>query len=208
MSATAIPEPLIIDLLRHGEVEGEMAIARGCGTDVPLSPEGWRQMREVADLARADGIQAVATSPMQRCHAFAETFGQEHTLPLTVLPDMREIDFGHWEGKGANEIADKALLRDFFISPAEIMIPGGEPFDVFAGRVLASWEAWLEEGDARHRLLVVHGMVLRVLLCHLLGMPWSTLWRLHLPYGAWSRVSLLAGEQPRLLFLNRSPCAV
>jgi len=73
--------------------------------------------------------------------------------------------------------------------------------------VLVSWEAWLSEGEGSHRLLIVHGLVLRVLLAHLLGMPNDSLWRLHLPYAAWSRVSLLEGEQPRLLFMNRSPCA-
>jgi broad specificity phosphatase PhoE len=199
-------EPVIVDLLRHGEVEGEASIARGCGTDVPLSAGGWSQMRQVGAWIRGDGVQVVATSPMQRCRAFAEGFAKEHGLPLTTLPDMREIDFGHWEGKGMDEIHEKELLRNFFVSPAHVAIPGGEPFEAFAERVLASWEVWLAEGEGSHRLLVVHGMVLRVLLAHLLGMPGDTLWRLHLPYAAWSRVSLLEGEQPRLLFMNRSPC--
>jgi len=206
-SATAMAEPIIVDLLRHGEVEGEASIARGSGTDVPLSAEGWRQMREVGTLIHDEGVQSVATSPLQRCHTFAAQFGQTHALPLTILPDMREIDFGHWEGKGVEAIADKALLNAFFITPAAVTIPGGEPFDAFAARVLASWHAWLDTDTGAHRLLVVHGLVLRVLLAHLLGMPHDSLWRLHLPYAAWSRVSLLKGEQPRLLFMNRSPCA-
>jgi len=49
---------------------------------------------------------------------------------------------------------------------------------------------------------VAHGGVIRVLLAYLLDMPMNALWRLHLPYAAWSRVSLCEGHQPRLLFMN------
>jgi len=197
-------EPVIIDLLRHGEVEGPVAIARGCRTDVPLTENGWSQMDAVAQALHREGsLTAIATSPVSRCALFADQFSSRAGVPLSVLEQMREIDFGHWEGKQAHEIAEQALLTRFMENPNGIQLPGGESFNLFAERIIEEWESWLSGASGEHRLLISHGLVKRVLLSHLLAMPLSHLWRLALPYGAWSRVSLLHGEQPRLLFLNR-----
>ncbi len=196
-------EPIIIDLLRHGEVEGERWAFRG-STDVPLTALGRAQMDAVGAALADKAFSSVATSPLQRCRLFAERQAEVRTARLEVLHEMREIDFGDWEGKGAQEI-DESLLRVFWSSPVGFCPPGGEPFDLFASRVVSGWEAWLSGADEEHRLLVAHGGVIRVLLAHLLGMPLTSIWRLHLPYASWSRVSLFEGQQPRVLFMNREP---
>ena len=65
----------IIDLLRHGEPEGGR-MYRGGGTDHPLSDEGNLQMLDSISLYILDDDsvpwQAVVSSPMLRCSAFAE----------------------------------------------------------------------------------------------------------------------------------------
>jgi len=197
-------EPVIIDLLRHGEVEGPVGIARGCGTDVALTEQGWGQMRLVEQTLRDEGtLTAIATSPLSRCALFAQEFSDSSKLSLTILEQMREIDFGHWEGKQAHEIKEQDLLTRFMENPDALQMPGGELFNGFADRIVDEWESWLLDVSGEHRLLVCHGLVQRIILSHLLAIPLSHIWRLALPYGAWSRVSLLKGEQPRLLFLNR-----
>jgi len=42
--AKVMPEPIIIDLIRHGEVAGRKHVARG-RTDNPLSDAGWQQFQ-------------------------------------------------------------------------------------------------------------------------------------------------------------------
>ena len=190
-------QPILIDLLRHGEVRGRQHVARG-STDNPLSDHGWQQMRQVKEaIGRVDTI---ATSPLQRCRLFAESCGET----VHILPDMTEIDFGDWENKSADEVENPPLLQQFFDDPRLFQAPHGEAFSSFAERVIHTWDTWLEQGTADHRLLVAHGCVIRVILAHLLGMPLSHVWRLSLNYASWSRVSLLQGEQPRLLFINRT----
>ena len=197
--------PIIVDLLRHGEVAATSWAFRG-STDLPLSPKGWAQMAQVGEaLEPADHI---ATSPLQRCHHFAEKLSQQQHCPLVTLDGMREMDFGRWENRSFAEISaeDDGTLERFWHSPVGIQPPEGEPFDLFAQRVIQSWEQWLDEHHGSKRLLIAHGGVIRVLLAHLLKMPMDALWRLHLPYASWSRVSLLQGEQPRLLFINGDAC--
>jgi len=195
-------EPVIIDLLRHGEVAAEGWAFRG-STDLPLSETGWLQMRSVSESF--DAFDQIATSPLQRCCLFSEELGISKTTNLMTLPDMREMDFGDWENRSFDELELEygSLLRQFWQSPVGIQPPGGESFESFSQRVLNSWQAWIGTDAGNHRLLVAHGGVIRVLLAHLMDMPMSGLWRLHLPYASWSRVSLCAGHQPRIMFMNR-----
>jgi len=197
-------EPVIIDLLRHGEVAAEGWAFRG-RTDVPLSEKGWQQMRAVGAALNGERLDQVGTSPMQRCRDFAGELSAQQDFHLIVLETMREMDFGEWENRGFKELEDQygELLQRFWQSPVGICPPDGEPFDAFAERVIEGWKAWLDAASGERRLLVAHGGVIRVLLAYLLDMPMAALWRLHLPHAAWCRVSLLEGQQPRLLFLNR-----
>ncbi|MDQ6970826.1 MAG: histidine phosphatase family protein [Mariprofundus sp.] len=199
-------EPIIIDLLRHGEVQAEGWAFRG-STDLPLSEQGWLQMRAVADclFAMDHNIDHIASSPLQRCRLFANELNTDQAASLTLLDDMREMDFGDWENKTFDELEqlNGSLLKRFWHSPVGIQPPGGEAFDAFAERVIACWQNWVTTDAGGQRLLVAHGGVIRVLLAHIMDMPMHALWRLHLPYASWSRVSLCAGHQPRLLFMNR-----
>jgi len=196
-------EPVIIDLLRHGEVEGTAWAFRG-STDVPLSRLGRVQMDAVGLALDDKQFSTIASSPLQRCRLFAESLADARSTKLEVLQDMREIDFGDWEGKGSQEL-DERLLKQFWSSPVGFCPPNGEPFDAFATRIISCWEQWTGGADGEHRLLVAHGGVIRVLLGHLLDMPLDSVWRIHLPYASWSRVSLFKGQQPRILFMNQEP---
>lgn len=195
-------KPVIIDFLRHGEVAAQGWAFRG-RTDLPLSEEGWRQMRRVSESFGP--LDQIAASPLQRCRHFAEEVSAARNCTLTLLDDMREMDFGAWENRGFDELEAEhgPLLRRFWDSPVGIAPPGGELFDDFVLRVRTCWDHWVAEDCGGHRLLVAHGGVIRVLLASIMDMPMHALWRLHLPYASWSRVSLLKGHQPKLIFLNR-----
>ena len=200
-------DPVIIDLLRHGEVAADSWAFRG-STDIALSEKGWKQMRTAS--AAMDRVDHIATSPMQRCKHFAEELSAKQQTDLMTLDNMREINFGDWEGLSFEQLEAKhgPLLQQFWQSPVGICPPQGEPFDVFTCRVLEAWQTWINADVGNHRLLIAHGGVIRVLIAHIMDMPMSSLWRLDLPYASWSRVSLLEGHQPRVLFMNRNPaCA-
>jgi len=196
-------EPVVVTLLRHGAVDAEGWAFRG-RTDVPLSTSGLSQMRAAA--AGFDRFDHIATSPRQRCKLFARELSEQHGCDLLTLDDMAEMDFGNWENRSFDEItgSGQQLLHQFWQSPVGIQPPNGEAFDSFSQRVIDCWEAWINSDVGQQRLLVAHGGVIRVLLAHILNMPMHALWRLHLPHVSCSQVSLLAGHQPRLLFMNRA----
>jgi len=187
---------LIIDVIRHGEVAGRKHVARG-RTDNPLSDEGWRQLQCVKQAI--GHVDQIATSPLKRCRLFAESCSE----PMLLLSDMQEIDFGDWEDKAADEVAEQELLSRFFDDPSGFQAPNGEAFDVFKKRVIAAWESWLQEGVGEHRILLAHGCVIRVLLAYLLDIPSKNFWNIVIDPAGWTRISCLHGEKPRVLFINR-----
>ncbi len=179
-----------IGLLRHGEVAGGTRF-RG-RLDDPLTPHGWRQMRDA--LAGDGPWQAVVSSPLQRCAAFARDWAEERDLPLVLDGRLAEIDFGAWEGHTVAEIhaREPEALGRFWSDPVNHPPPGGESLAVFSRRVLSAWEEI--QADGRDTLVVTHGGVIRVLLCRLRGLELSAAPGLEVGHGALVRV-----ENGRLL---------
>ncbi|NTU82524.1 MAG: histidine phosphatase family protein, partial [Chloroflexales bacterium] len=93
-------------LARHGET----SLSREdyfCGsTDVPLSEAGQAQAEALARALRAVPLAAVYCSPLQRARDTAAPTASWHNLEPTVLADLREMDFGAWEGRARAEILD------------------------------------------------------------------------------------------------------
>lgn len=171
-----------IDLLRHGEtLAGSVYLGR---SDAPLSEHGFRQMAEA--LADAPHYHAVLSSPLVRCAAFAQDYAQRHGLPLHVDARFREMDFGAWDGLSAAEIAaaDPGALESFWRDPVAYTPPQAEPLLSFQARVLAAWQDLPALYPGQHVLLITHGGVMRIILCHLQQRPLSELLNLAVPHAA------------------------
>ncbi|WP_407276282.1 histidine phosphatase family protein [Halothiobacillus sp. DCM-1] len=159
-----------IDLLRHGAPEGGKRY-RGDQVDDPLSPLGWAQLRaRVADCHSrgTDTWDAIISSPMTRCRAFAEALAEERGLPLVIEPDLREIGFGVWEGHAHHEIPERfpEQYRAFKADPVQGRPPGAEPMDAFYTRVTTALERHARAAEGKHLLIVAHAVVMRAAAAH------------------------------------------
>ncbi len=210
---TTIEGATVVTVLRHGEVAGRPFVYRGRQDD-PLSELGWKQMESAvgAGLPAINGVNrgqarsydAIAASPLLRCHAFAQQLAERLEIPLHVSPAFQEIAFGEWEGLTPEEAAQRNPVEHalFRASAGTVAAPGGENLTEVRQRVRAGWEDWLAGSLGGRRLLVTHAGVMRALLIELLGLPASHAYRIALPEAAHFQVSLLAGEAPILLSLN------
>lgn len=181
---------LTLDFIRHGEPEGGVKY-RG-SVDDPLSATGWQQMRTSVGQALNAGVRwdAVIASPMQRCHAFASEVAQQQNLPLTVLPDLRELCFGELEGMTpkAAWAAYPDLLKNLWQAPERHTPPGGEPFTDFMVRVQRGIDQILAEFSGQHVLVVVHGGVIRAMLTCCIGFTPGDTFKIEVPYAGMTRV--------------------
>lgn len=179
-----------IDLLRHGACEGG-EIFRG-STDVALSELGWQQMRDKVATMGDGGWDNIVSSPLQRCQRFAEMLAAERKTPLAVREDLREMHFGDWEGL-AHDVARQRFPQewaDFWESPAEASPPNGEAMPDFCQRITSGLDTIAEQYKGQSVLLVVHGAVIRVMICHWLGMPMGAMTRLNVPYAGLTRFTV------------------
>lgn len=176
-----------IDLLRHGACEGG-EIFRG-STDVALSEIGWAQMQSKIDAVDEAHWDRIISSPLQRCARFAERLAAQRQLPLSCDEALREIHFGDWEGLPHSEAQqrDPEVWRRFWESPEQASPPNGENMADFSRRVCQALDNIAEQYAGESVLLVVHGAVIRVMICHWLGMPMGAMTRLSVPYAGFSR---------------------
>ncbi len=177
-----------IDLLRHGEVEGR-EVYRGV-TDDPLTDAGWQQM--VSTLDGKSDWDIVISSPLQCCSEFAELIASEDDIELDINDQLKEIDYGLWDGLPPNEIlkSDAELLHQWSLSPTTITPPDGEDYHLFQGRILAAFKNLIEENQGQRILLISHAGVIRIILMHILGMPNEKLFSLPVAYGSLSKLQI------------------
>lgn len=175
-----------IDLLRHGEVEGD-AVYRG-STDDSLTDAGWKQM--VATLENKTDWDLIITSPLQRCREFADLIAQEDEIDLEINQSVKEIDFGLWEGLSPDKIMkqEAEVLKAWWQSPTRVTPPEGEDFHDFQARVLKALKVIIEENKGEKVLLITHAGVIRVILMHALGMQEENLFRLNVDNASFSRI--------------------
>lgn len=178
-----------IDLLRHGECQGGPRF-RGV-TDDSLTPNGWLQMWAAvgADPPRWDRI---VSSPLRRCAEFGRALGLCRSIACDIESRITEMNFGDWEGRRAADLTSEnpeALTR-FWQSPTRYPPPNGEPLANFSARVLEAWNDVVSIHRGQRILLVTHGGVMRVILCHLLDRPLDQLLAFDVGYGAMRRIRL------------------
>jgi len=195
-----------IDLLRHGEPQGGVRY-RGA-LDDPLSDRGWEQMR--AAVGPYCSWQVIVSSPLQRCAAFASILAEQHGLPLEIEPGLHEMRFGAWEGRTPAEImADTPDdLERFWRDPLTYPPPEGEALPDFKTRIVAAWQALLARHAGAHVLVVGHGGIIRMVLCHILDIPLQRLWRVEVPYATLSQVRIHGTgptAEPMLVFHGKKP---
>ncbi|MCU7835015.1 MAG: histidine phosphatase family protein [gamma proteobacterium symbiont of Taylorina sp.] len=189
---------MIIDLIRHGApIGGKMY--RGHNIDHPLSEEGWQQMRDsVGDYDQWDQI---ISSPMIRCHDFAQEVSRKHNIPLQLIDDLKEVGFGAWEGKNAEEIDVKEFTA-FYHDPINNRPAGSEPLEDFINRVVQSWKSLLKEHHGKHLLIVAHSGVIRAIITHILYSELMGLYKISIANGKISRIEITKHSGPVLKMIN------
>ncbi|GIM29095.1 phosphoglycerate mutase [Clostridium polyendosporum] len=92
-------------LVRHGETEwNALGKFQGC-KDINLSNEGILQAQFVKKRFEND-FDCIYTSPLKRALQTAEIISNNTNLNPIIEPQLREINFGDWEGLTIREIAN------------------------------------------------------------------------------------------------------
>ena len=148
-------------------------------TDVPLSPQGQRQVIGLVHRLRAETIDVLYASDLQRAWETARTIAVPHALCVQSEPRLREIAFGRWEGLTYADIQqhDAQRLAAWERDQLHIAPPEGETLLHMTERVKAAYTSLVAVNQAKTVGLVAHGGPLQVLLCLALGLPPQAYWQ-------------------------------
>ena len=156
-----------LTLLRHGNTgfSGQYIGAK----DVPLSPDGCQQVASLKQVLPDQQIDEILSSPMLRCRESVEILFADH--PVNYDDDLREIDFGRWEGLSFQEITknDPELVDKWAVWSPDFCFPEGECIAHFLKRVHRAGSR-IKESSNENIILIAHGGVIRALLCYLLNL--------------------------------------
>jgi broad specificity phosphatase PhoE len=90
-------------LVRHGETDWNAAGRLQGHTDRPLNALGRRQAKELAERLAGERVDAIYASDLARARETAEIVGERLGLTVVIDPDLREKDWGSWEGLTGDE---------------------------------------------------------------------------------------------------------
>ncbi|GAA4942672.1 broad specificity phosphatase PhoE [Actinomycetospora succinea] len=179
--------PTRVLLLRHGQSPLSVERRYSGRGNPELTREGLEQAAAAATalaarhVAADSHIRAVISSPLLRARQTAEPVAGVLGLGVTVDERLTETDFGTWEGLTFSEAAaqdpevHRAWLGDSAVSP-----PGGESFDLVAGRVDAALDDVLGRFPGQTVVIVSHVTPIKLILRRALDAGPQLLYRLHL----------------------------
>jgi alpha-ribazole phosphatase len=194
-----------IYLLRHGEIEHGSEKRLIGHTDVPLSDIGRNQALWWRTALKHSAFRRIYCSDLVRAQQSAEILARGTTRSVSVVPRLREINLGRWDGLTVEEVKIRfpGEWEKRGLNISEYRPIDGESFADLSARVVPAFEAIGD--DSEDEIVVVgHAGVNRVVLCHVLGMPINNLFRLRQDYGA---LNIIEGSPSsrQVCLVNREP---
>ena len=158
-------------LVRHGATVLSAEDRYAGSVDVALSDEGRAQARALGKRLAGEPLAAVYTSPMSRAQDTARLIVDGRGLDVATVPEMRETDHGHWEGKTREEI--RAAFPDEYArwerDPFTFAPSSGETGLQVLARALPTFLAIVGRHPDSSVLVVSHKATIRLVIGELLG---------------------------------------
>ncbi len=177
-------------LVRHGETEYNRADVFRGRVDLALNERGQAQARAAAGYLSGEDFEAFYSSPLQRSMQTAEAIAEPHGGEVHPNEYFIDVDYGQWSGKNIAEIRDD-WPREFAIwsdNPEMATFPGGEAVKEVRERLYEGLEMLSREHGGTI-MLVGHKLINRIMLCIVLGLPTSGIWRVDQTNGAINLIS-------------------
>jgi probable phosphoglycerate mutase len=200
------PAPVVTTvthLLRHGRTEHTPERRFSGSSDLPLSQLGRADAAAAAQHLAGRGIDVIVSSPLLRTRQTAEAAAEVLGVPVEVDADLRELDFGDWEGLTADEARAKSPLAfRRWSTSIDVRPPGGESIADVSTRVARARRRVLERHAGTTVLLVSHVTPIKLLLAAGLGVGDEIVHRVFLEAASLSTVTWATDGRSSVRLLN------
>lgn len=168
-----------IYFVRHGETDcNNKNLIQGRGVNAPLNALGHQQAEAFYQHYKLVPFDKVYTSSLQRTHQSMAPLIKSG-IPHEILSGFDEMDFGIMEGKEMFNANGAFALENLFVqwkgSNGDAKVEGGESPNEVQARMKKALEVVLSEKKEENVVVCMHGRALRILMCHLLNHPISSM---------------------------------
>lgn len=143
----------------------------GSRTDCELSNKGIKQLIDLRECYEYPAVGMVYTGPMARC---VQTVGIVYPgRGITMVPQLRELDFGDFEGKTMGELGEDEDYLQWLENSIEVAPPNGESGEDFLARIVEGLRFIIDDmikSELYDAAIVTHGGVIMTLMAAL-GLP-------------------------------------
>jgi len=165
-------------LARHGRsTANATGVLAGREKGVHLDEEGVAQARAAAERLTGLKLDAIVSSPLERCKETAKEINERQSGSLKVANErgLLECDYGSWTGRELKTLVEEPLWRTVQAHPAAASFPDGESMAAMMARSVAAVRVWDATVEAEHGpdavwLAVSHADVIKAILADALGM--------------------------------------
>jgi 2,3-bisphosphoglycerate-dependent phosphoglycerate mutase len=157
-------------VIRHGESaparEDQPHELTDGHSDPDLDPVGQEQAVRLADRLAREPIAAIYVTTLRRTAQTAAPLAARLGLTPTVMPDLREVYLGDWEGAAFRKHTSERhpLALQMFAEQRWDVIPGGEPTADFSARVRRGITDIAAAHPNQRVAVVVHGGVIGMIM--------------------------------------------
>jgi ribonuclease H / adenosylcobalamin/alpha-ribazole phosphatase len=166
-------------LVRHAETAANREFRYIGRRDDPLSEKGQEQARQLAQALAMLPVVAIYSSPAQRAYQTASSIAACHKQEVQVENDLRECDFGLWEGLSRADIHAQGSSAAEHLARCErdptIAPPDGESVAAMSERVCTLVPTLIQVHHEQTILLVSHVGPVKALLCMALRAPLTSM---------------------------------
>lgn len=168
-----------IYFVRHGETSWNSSnLIQGKGINAPLNSHGEQQAKAFFEYYKHIPFDRIYTSSLLRTHQSMQPFTATG-IPHEVLSGFDEMDFGVMEGKSMFDANGSFVLEPLFTrwrnGDGDAKVEGGESPNEVTARMKEALASVLSNKSDSTVIVCMHGRALKVLLCHLLNQPVSSM---------------------------------
>lgn len=192
-----------IILVRHGENEWvKKQLLAGWTPGVHLNEVGHQQAEQAAQRLATVPIQAIYSSPLERCRETAEYIAATHELPITTLTELGEVRYGEWQGAKVAELAKEKRWFAVQFFPSRVRFPEGEALREVQFRAVQTLEMLSSQHEKETIVVVSHADWIKLVLAYYLGVHIDLFQRLVISPASISAISLSSNGSVQILRLN------
>jgi probable phosphomutase (TIGR03848 family) len=163
----------LVLLVRHGLTATTGGVLTGRTPGISLDDRGRGQAAALAARLAPMRLDAIISSPLERCLQTAETIAAAGGPGVRQDDRLSECQYGDWTGKPLKRLAREPLWRVVQAHPSAVRFPGaaGESMLDMQHRAVSAvrdWNATLGAGAAY--LICSHGDVIKAVIADSLGM--------------------------------------